>query len=119
MIVVSILSYAITEIFRVKSINDTIIERRINEIGGNRTVESIETNVIVKEGSFAIGKQIRDVFWPYTLKVLSVKRSETCESETDQYADNVLRKGDILHIRYSTTDINETEKELFAIVGEQ
>ncbi len=118
-IIVSILSFAITEIFRAKSINETIIERRTNETCGNKTVENIDTNVTIKEGAFAIGKQIRDIFWPYTLKVLSVKHSESSESETDQYADNVLRKGDVLHIRYSTTDKNETQKELFAIIGEQ
>lgn len=119
-IVASILSFVITEIFRAKSINDTVIERRVHEINGKKEAIRVDTEVTIKDGAFAIGKQIRDIFWPNTLKVLSVKHSEESKNdETDKYAENVLRKGDVLHIRYSTIDINETNEELYAIVGEQ
>lgn len=118
-VIVATISYVITEIFAVKSINDTVLERRVHEVNGNREVEKEDTYVTVKEGSFAIGKQIRDIFWPSNLMVLSVKRDVTDEKETDKYGENVLREGDELHIRYATDDANRTREELYAIVGEQ
>ena len=117
-IVASIIAYIITEIFRAKSINDTIIERRIHEISGKQEPQVIETTVTIQNGAFAIGKQIRDIFWPNNLKVMSVHREQDT-SEIDKYAENTLLEGDVLQIRYLTTDANATNEELYAIVGEQ
>ena len=72
----------------------------------------------MKENSFAIGKQIRDIFWPRGLKVLSVHREQD-QNEIDKYAESTLNKGDILQVRYSTTDKEATQEELYAIVGNQ
>ncbi len=117
-IVASIIAYMITEIFRAKSINDTIIERRAHEINGTKEPHVIEASVTIKDGAFAIGKQIRDIFWPANLKVISVHREQDT-SEIDKYAENTLHKGDTLHVRYFTTDTEATKEELYAIVGEQ
>lgn len=117
-IITSIIAYMITEIFRAKSINDTIIERRSEEIYGERAPELVELTVTIKENSFAIGKQIRDIFWPRGLKVLSVHREQD-QNEIDKYAESTLNKGDILQVRYSTTDKEATQEELYAIVGNQ
>jgi H+/Cl- antiporter ClcA len=117
-IITSIIAYMITEIFRAKSINDTIIERRTEEINGESKPEIVELAVTIKDDAFAIGKQIRDIFWPRGLKVLSVHREQD-ENETDEYAESTLNKGDILHVRYSTTDNIATLEELYAIVGNQ
>lgn len=117
-IVASIFAFIITEIFRAKSINDTIIERRETEIHGDRKMIKIDTYVAIKPGSFAIGKQIRDIFWPNGLQVLSVKRSEN-EADINQYGENDLRQGDIIHVRYATADPERTNDELYAIIGNQ
>ena len=117
-ILASIISFIITEIFRAKSINDNVLERRTQEKNNGAQVQKYDLYVTIKPGSFAIGKQIRDIFWPNTLKVLSVKRMET-NNEVDRYGENDLREGDILHIRFSTTDIQRTNQDLYAIIGEQ
>lgn len=66
-----------------------------------------------------MGKQIRDVFWPANLFVLSVKHAEKAQAKVDEHGDSSLRAGDILHIRYSTFDDKRTREELMAIIGEQ
>jgi hypothetical protein len=75
--------------------------------------------VTVQKNSFAIGKQIRDIFWPANLFVLSLKHDETRRAEVDEHGGKEIREGDILHVRYSTRDEAQTREELTAIVGQQ
>ena len=118
-VIVATVSYLITELFRVESINDTVIERRIKEINGIRKPKSVDTCITVKRDSFAVGKQIRDIFWPNNLMVLAVKKGLKRENEIDPYGGKALLDGDVLHIRYITYDESQTLEELYAIVGEQ
>ena len=78
-----------------------------------------DTHVTVAEGSFAVGKQVRDIFWPNNLFVLSVNHGEKSGSRVDEHGENHIHPGDVLHVRYSTSDVEATEDELWAIVGEQ
>lgn len=118
-IIVAAVSYVITEIFRAESINESVIERRIHELNGNKEHRVFDTFVTVKKDSFAVGKQIRDIFWPNSLTVLAVKHDETREHEVDMYGGKAIREGDVLHVRYSTYDEEQTKDELYAIVGLQ
>ena len=118
-VMVSAVAYVIAEMFRAESINDSVIERRVHEINGVRHSKSVDTFVTVKKKSFAVGKQIRDIFWPRNLLVLAVKKDEKREDEIDQYGGKALLDGDTLHIRYITYDEKQTLDELYAIVGEQ
>ena len=78
-----------------------------------------EAFVTVNPGSFAVGKQIRDIFWPNNLFVLSVKFARTDHVEVDEHGGKSIRAGDVLHVRYSTYDSKHTIDELLAIVGDQ
>ena len=118
-VIVATVAYVITEMFRAESINDSVIERRIHEINGVRESKSVDTFVTIKKKSFAVGKQIRDIFWPSNLLVLAVKKDEKRENEVDQYGGKALLDGDTLHIRYITYNEKQTLDELYAIVGDQ
>ena len=52
------------------------------------------------------------------LFVLSLKHPEAKE-QMDEHGSKEIRAGDILHIKYSTSDELLTERELVAIIGEQ
>ncbi len=118
-IIVSAIAFVITEICNIKSINDTVIETRVEEMHGKREPKIVETAVVIQKDTFAIGKQIRDVFWPAGLTVLSVVRDKSKENEADMYGGKSLLEGDTLNIRYSTSDEELTLSELYEIVGEQ
>lgn len=118
-VIVSAIAFVITEIFRAESINDSVVEHRIHEINGVRKSKTVDTFVTIKKNAFAVGKQIRDIFWPSNLLVLAVKKDEKKENEIDQYGGKALLDGDTLHIRYITYDEKQTLDELYAIVGEQ
>ena len=118
-IVVAVVSYVITEFFGVKSINDKVIEHREESIRRGKEAKLTEAFVTVAEGSFAVGKQIRDILWPNNLFVLSLKYSSNSQIEVDEHGGKSIRAGDVLHVRYSTYDPEKTLEELYAIVGEQ
>lgn len=118
-IVAAAVSFMITEIFGAKSINDSVLDSRIEETNEGCSIKVIDTFVKVKKGSFATGKQVRDIFWPANLFVLSVKRKEVEGAEVDEHGGKEIHEGDVLHIRYSTTDEAHTKAELTAILGEQ
>lgn len=117
-IVVSAVSFIITEIFSAKSINDIVLETRVEQLNEGKSSVVIDTFVTIQKDSFAIGKQIRDIFWPNNLFVLSLKHT-TSDTEVDEHGGKAIREGDVLHVRYSTFNEEETRQELLAIVGEQ
>jgi len=117
-IIVCSSAFFITEAFNVKSCNDTVIEQRIELNNKETKPKVIDTYVTVQEDSFAIGKQVRDIFWPYNLFVLSIK-PKARKAIVDKDGDKFIKEGDILHIRYSTFNEEATLNELKAIVGEQ
>ena len=118
-IMVSLIAYFVTELFEAKSINDSAMETRVEELNYGKETKIIKTHVAVRPGSFANGKQIRDIFWPANLFVLSVIKAKTNSEEIDEHGGKELRAGDILHVQYSTMDEKETWKELTSIVGAQ
>lgn len=117
-IMVSMISFLVTELFGTDSINEVLLELRLKEMNKCKEQITIDTKIIVKANSFAVGKQIRDIFWPSNLFVLSLRHKHQ-EAEVDEHGGKELMAGDVLHIRYSTVNDDETKAELFAIVGEQ
>lgn len=118
-VAVAAIAYMITEMFDVKSINDNVLERRVEAINEDKTRMVIDTFVVVKKGSFAIDKHITDILWPANLFVLSLQHAKTHDAEIDEHGASALHEGDVLHVRYSTFDEPQTKAELTAIVGEQ
>lgn len=120
-IIAAAFAFIIPELFGAVSINDSVLERRVesqNEQRGKQP-KVIDTFVTVQKGAFAVGKQIRDIFWPANLFVLSLKHDQLHGAEVDEHGGKEICEGDILHVRYSTYDESATKEELTAIVGEQ
>ncbi len=118
-IITAVLAYAVTEIFYVDSINEYVLEHHIHDLHRGKTAKSFDAHLVLQNGSFAVGKQIRDILWPSGLVVLSFKREKKQNTEVDAYGERVLHPGDELHVRYATFDHAETLREIEAIVGKQ
>ncbi len=117
-IVVATVAFAITELFGTESVSDRVLHIRLEESLEGKEFTVVEKYVSVQAGSFAVGKQIRDILWPANSFVLSVAHSSR-NAEADGLSEKVLREGDVLHVQYSTCDEERTQRELFDIVGEQ
>jgi H+/Cl- antiporter ClcA len=116
-IVVSGVAFVITELFGVESINDRVLDNRISEIDEGKSTTLIDRYVTVKEGTFAIGKQVRDVFWPARLIVLSKKRPSGLPPVNEHDA-KAMHAGDVLHVRCETFNEKSLNDDLTAILGE-
>ena len=118
-IVVAAVAFIITEIFAVHSINDSVLDTRIEELHEGKRRTELDLLVTVQPGSFAIGKQIRDIFWPNNLFVLSVRHEDKQNKTSKADGGKEMREGDVLHIHCNTYDKKQTLSELYAIIGEQ
>jgi hypothetical protein len=118
-VVAASLAFVIPELFGAESINDVVLERRASAQREKSTPKVFDTFVTVQDNSFAVGKQIRDIFWPRNLFVLSVQHGKKHGAEVDEHGGKEIREGDILHVRYSTYEEEKTAEELMDIVGEQ
>ena len=112
-------SYIITEIFKTKGINDSIIKSIIKTQEETHERKIIDTHVVIKKDSFAENMHAKDILWPANFFLLSIIPSKSRQVQIDQQGDKSFHEGDVLHIRYATFDEPHTKKELTAIVGEQ
>lgn len=115
-IVVAGVAYVITEIFSVESINDRVLDNLIDEINDGKEPSVIDRYVTVKEGAFAVGKQVRDVFWPAGVFILSQNHKNPYK-EDDDHTAKAIHAEDVLHVRCTTFNAERTEEELAAIIG--
>lgn len=106
------LAYGLTELCGAESVNDRVLEHRLHQLRAGRTSQTAEATVTVRPGAFAEGKEIRDVFWPEGLFVLSVDKHRALGGKT-------LQAGDSLHVRYATYNEQRLWEELTVLVGTQ
>ena len=109
-LLVTAVAYGLTELFNAVSINDRVLERRVEASHNGKARVGDTVILTVKPGSFAEGKEIRDIFWPEGLVVLSTEQP---------HGDKTLRGGDVLHVQYSTYTPKELYAEVVAILGNQ
>lgn len=105
-------AYMIAVLSHSESINEFALERRIAREHEGIKSKYVEYSVTVNKDSFAVGKEIKDIFWPYKLFVLSVTHPEGGVRHS-----GFLQEGDILRVGCNTYDEETTKNELFAIVG--
>ena len=106
-------AFIITELFKVESINDSVLENRVAARYADQPRRTVDTTVTVQEGSFAVGREIREILWPHGVYVLSVKRAHADEEHCG------LCVGDVLHVRYTSVKDDLTRQELITVIGEQ
>lgn len=115
MIVGITFAYITIETAGTTSFSESVVEgKEETEIKGKQALV-VDEHVTVAENSFAVSKEIRDILWPPTCTVLSVKRNPDYAAVND----GTLHPGDILHLHYRTYHAQETKQILEAIVGVQ
>lgn len=105
-IITATIAFFIPEIAGENSISESVLENRIEHILSNKENRQGEMKVTIEKGSFAIGKEVRDIFWPNGVFVSSIEHIRS---------GPLFHQGDTLVISYNTRDFDEMEKEIFAI----
>ncbi len=109
-VLVATLAFSISEAFGAKSTNDLILERREEDLLRNKTTLQEEFSLTVAPGAFAVGKEVRDIFWPHGVFILSVTRKDP--------ASPLLEQGDRLLLRCTSPEPEKVREELAAILGD-
>jgi len=112
-----LISYMIVEIIGVTSINEIAMEREIHREHKGKRRQTVDVELTALPGSFAIGKEPRDILWPAFCHVLSVREGE--QDERDSYEGGAIRENNILRLNFTTYDEEATAAELCAILGDQ
>ena len=115
-IIVCVVSYIITELCRVDSIIETVLEDKTETLAAGRTPLTVSNTFTVRAGAFADGKQVSDILWPAGVFVLSVTHGTAPQSAKGAHGRRVLNAGDILQIQYTTIDEVATLQEIAAII---
>ena len=110
-ILVALISYMITEICGVNSINDAVVEAREEELS-ERSDTLAEITMTVRARAFAQGRPVSDILWPYGLVILSVQHEAA-------HGGSLLSEGDMLTMRCMTADKAALVAELEDILGKQ
>jgi len=109
------LAYLTIETLGIPSFTDTVVESKAEAAHTGKTCRIMDFSMTAAPGSFAVGKEIRDIFWPPAAMILSVKKAESGHT----HGGTGIEAGDVLQIHLSTFDPEETLRELTALVGEQ
>ena len=113
------LSFMIIEMFNNRSLNDISLEQRLKVDNKNRVKVFKEMTMVVQSNSFAIGKTIRDIFWPADCQVLSLIYNTKQAAIKD--GEKHIHEGDLVKLRYARylDDKDETLATLKSILGNQ
>ena len=112
-LIATIISLLIVELSGLEDLTDTVIEARVHSINAGKERIVIEVPLTVKEDSFVIGKELRDILWPTSCVVVSFDR---CRAN---YGNLGISAGDVLTVHYKTYKPEAAAKEFEILVGEQ
>ncbi len=110
------LAFIVIETVGITSLHDMVINQKVESFNHGKTSTVVDALVKVMPGSFAVGKEPRDILWPPTCMVLSVKKPYNAHSSHEV---GIIGDGDILHIHYQTFEEKTTFGAIEAIVGVQ
>lgn len=105
-IITAAIAFSIPEMIGENSIGEHVLENRIKKLSSGKEIKRGEMEVTIENGCFAIGKEVRDIFWPHGVYVTSIQHIKNGQ---------LIDDGDRLIINYNTSDFEKMEKELFAI----
>lgn len=106
-------AYLVIEAVGIRSFNDTVMESKVEMRNAGHKKQVLDAYFTVREGAFAVRKEVRDILWPPSCVVISVKKGSNSSNES------ALSAGDVVCVHYSTCYPSETYSELEALLGRQ
>lgn len=113
------IGYFVSLLFHKKPLMEVILEENLKKTYEGRPFKVVEMYFEVKEKSFAIGKQARDLLLATNLLIISVQRAEASVAKMDNAGDKILKINDVIHLRCQTYDLTQTYDELEGFFGIQ
>jgi len=108
-IVVCAVAYIIPEALKEDSVMERVLHRHQEHRTHGKERVVCEREFVIEDNAFAVGKEVRDIFWPHGVFVLSVQKG----SEPSP----LLSPGDVLLVQIQSFDIDHTVAALQAITA--
>ncbi len=108
----------ITEMFNQTPFYDIALENMEHAQNKGKSPQIAHFKMVVCENSFVVGKTVRDVMWPHSTVVLSIKRADAKKEDMDNDGEKRLYAGDNLIIRSKFFDEDDLKSYLKSLVGE-
>lgn len=112
--IISVLvSFTVMQIFKTNSLNDIMLSKILRQQDGDKQSIIIERKYEVMQGSFLIGKTVRDVLFPPNAIIKTyVRKGESNSPKMVKGGDKVFRCGDTVVMQLQTYDVPAVEREL-------
>lgn len=119
LIIVIFIVNLIVELFDQPSFYDQVLERMEEEHhkGKERKISHFELKV--SENSFVIGKTTRDIMWPNSLVILSIKRDHENQDKLDNDGERKLYANDTLIVRCRYYEEQKLIRQMQSLVGDK
>lgn len=111
--------YAITELLNRTPFYEAVLHRIEEEENAGKTYREGFFEMKVSSGSFVVGKTVRDVIWPSSAVVLSVKRAGAERKSVGNVGDKFLHIGDTVVLKAMYSDESEMKETLHGLVGRE
>jgi hypothetical protein len=99
------------ELAGMEDFTDTVIRAKIRSVSKGRSPTVITAPLTVAAGAFAVGKELRDILWPASCRIIAYEHKST--------ESGGIAVGDVITVRYETYHPEDTAAEFKALVGEQ
>lgn len=106
-------SYAVIEVVGIHDFIDAVIEKKIDAFNKGREMIEMDVELIVKENSFVVGREVRDILWPPSCVIVSILHDPVVQGNTG------ISVGDLIRVHYRTTHPHYIARKLEDLVGEQ
>lgn len=116
-LVVVFIVNVITEVFNEPSFYDRALGKMEHEFYSGKTMEIGHFEVRISENAFVVGKAVRDILWPFSTVVLSVRRHKETELDMDNDGEKKLYAKDVIVLRSKYYDEDEVKSKIYKLVG--
>lgn len=109
--------YIITELLNRTPFYDRVLHNMEEHENAGKTYTENLFEITVSHGAFVIGKTVKDIIWPVSTVVLSVRNAEQGKKSIGNVAEKVLFAGDTIVLKANYSDENKIKNELHGLVG--
>lgn len=113
--IVIIISYFVVELLEITPLYDELLESTLRKLHNGQEKKIITFEEIIENGSFVVGRSVRDILWPagcQVQKIVKVNKHGDIVTRTDKDGERLIHAGDLYIIQAETYNPERTLKEI-------
>ena len=119
LIIVIFIVNLLVELFDQPSFYDQVLEKMEEDHHKDKVRHIDHFELKVSENSFVIGKAVRDIMWPNSLVIISIKRDHENLDKLDNDGERKLYANDTLIVRCRYYEEQKLIRQMQSLVGEK